>query len=654
MRSLLLPALLLLAGALPAAAASTPFDPSGTLLVGSEKQPSLGKTPLSLHLGADGTAAASLVDPTAVAIGWTGTWTFEDGLLSVDLEPLGNQGDPVLVELLMKGSGSGKGTVIRLGTESVVVTQAKVKAAFPPRKAKGWTAWVPRLRDDGSTAAGSFRGTLVLRNLAPVPAKKVKPLKLVLRAATPAGLPGDPLALEILPGAAVRLEGGLLPPLPSGVDGSVLQVLVTGGKDLDPATLQILAFEEVLRGPSEGAVSGAAVEVRWVRRLKGKELASRETAPLAAPWFRDDGGAGPLPRDARLVLRDLSPFTGDAAPGTVRVSVRGLDGVEVASSLVELRRGEAVEVRPLDLLDGPGDLPGGEGSLRVTAADGSDLPRDVVGTALLGTVASAGVPAAPLSLAVGHPERAGRSARLAVPYLLAPDDGLSECRIEVLSLSGSVVDLPVEVLALDGTLLHAATVPVPAGGTVRVDPASLGMDLAGLPGGEGQVVVGGSGGLPVDRFLAHGETRLAGSPDTFFTSPVRFESAHGAGEPLRIDALDLREKQGSGGGLQDAWVFVRNGGDAPLDLVALLFLEDGVPLGSSPGVEVTVPAGASVRVSAETLLTLAGAPLGPLPDSFRGCLVLRGSAAGPVAASEVQVLYGVEDTGGFAAPAPIR
>jgi hypothetical protein len=438
------------------------------------------------------------------------------------------------------------------------------------------------------------------------------------------------------------------------VEPPAVQVTVTGGKGFGPAAVEILAFEEVLKGTVQTALSGAPVPVAWARRLTPGELGSRRRAPLLAPWFRDDGGAGTLPRDARLVLRDLSPFTGDAAPGSVRVSVRTLAGAEVASAEVDLPRGAAVEVRPRDLLASPGDLPDGEGRLLVTEAGGGDLPLGLLAAALPGTATSGATPVAPLFHAVGQPGDSDRSARLAAPYLLAPGDGSGECRIRVGSLAADPLEVPVEVRSLEGGLLHASTVTLPAGGTVRVDPAALGMDLSLLPGGEGQLTVGGAGGIPVRRFVVHGETRLAGTPDTFFTAPVLFESAHGAGDPFRVDLLDAEETPGSGAGSRDAWLFLRNGGAAALDLVFRAFLDDDAPLGSPEGVPVSVPAGASLRLSVEDLLAEAGVPLSPDPAVFRGTVSLAGTATGPLAATAVQVRRSLEDTGGRVAPAPIR
>lgn len=647
-----LPILLAAAAALsglPAARAAEPFDPSGTLLAGTEVLPDLGKSPVSLHLGADGSAAGSFLDPGGLAFGWTGTWSLDgEGALAVDLDPLEGVGDPIAVSLRLSSAGSGKGTVTR-DSGTPLVTPLKVKPVHPLPKARGWTALVPRMRDTGTVAAGEFRGTLLVRNLA-VPKRKPKPLVLRVFAVSPAGLPGTPATLSLLPGGTARLEGGSLPRLPPGMEEESFQIAVTGGKGFDPALVEIQAIEEVLRG-SDPAVptAGTALPVRWVRGLPAAAAAKRERVPLLAPWFLDDGGAGALPRDAILVLRDMAPFSGGDPAGSVRVSVRTLAGTEVASEDVALPRGAAVEVRPLDLLASPGDLPGGEGQIRVTRTDGTGLPRDTVAAALLSTATSSSVPAAVLSLAVGHPDPDGPSARIVLPWFLQPDDGVSGTRVLIQNLGDAPATLPVEVRALDGTLLASGSLPVAAGATVRADPAALGMDPGDLPGGEGQILLGLATGLPRTLFLAHAEMRLAGTPDALVALPAEFEFSPAAGESFRVGLLDAPESDGSDVGDSDAWLFLRNGGGTAAAVTARVLDATGAPIGSNPDVPFSIAPGESRRISIEEVLALAGAPVSPGDDGFRGTLEVTGTGPGPFSARGVRVRYGPD---GEVLPAP--
>jgi len=642
--AMLLPAVAA-AGAL---AAKEPLDPAGALLVGKEKQRGFGRTPVSLHLAPDGTAAGSFVDPSALAIAWTGNWTVDLGTLTVDLVPIFGSGDPIRCDLRLTPSKA-VGTITRLAADPIV-SRTKLKLVHPPRRPKGWTAVTARVRDTGGTAAGDFRGTVILRNLAP-PGKK--PLRVTVQVVGDGGMPGLPQERVLAPGEMIRFDGGAIPALPIGIARPAFQIVFSGKKGFDPGNVEILAYEEALRGPFEPSTSGAALPVHWVRALKRKELAQRETAALAAPWFRDDGGSGALPRATRLVLRDLSPFTGDAPAGAVRVSVRDLAGVEVGAGLLPLPRGAAAEVRLLDLVSDPGDLPGGEGQVRVTAAGGGGLPRGAVSAVLVGTVTQSSVPVSSVTAPLRHPAPAGASAPIAFPLVRATADGSAEARLRLLSLAPDARVVPVEVRALDGTLLHGADVAVAPGETARVDPEALGMDLADLPGGEGQVIVGAGAGLPTDLFLAQGELREAGAPDTFFSLPAEFETPRAPGEPVRLDLLDALETTGSDPGDRDAFLAVRNGGAEDAQLTLRGFGDTGVPLPGELSAPVTVPAGASVRISVEQALILLGIPVDP-GGSFRGCLVLEGTAGGPLSATAIQYRFSVNARGGLALPVAIR
>ncbi len=654
------PAALLVAAAaalfgLPAARAAEPFDPSGTLLEGTEVLSGIGESGVAIHFAADGTAAGSFGDPFGLARDWSGIWLLDvSGELDVLLNPVGEESaDFITVRLRMSASGKGKGTVIRNQAPESSSSPVKVRVVFPAPKPKGWTAVVPRMRDTGAVAAGEFRGTLVVRNLAP-PGRKPRPLALAVRAVGMGGLPGAPVPLSLLPGATARLAGGALPRLPPGMEEEAFQVVVTGGPGFDPAVVEILAVEEVLRGSgAETPSCGTALPVRWARALPRKQAASRDAAPLAAPWFRDDGGAGALPRDAVLVLRDLAPFDGGAPAGSVRVSVRTLAGAEVASASVPLPRGAAVEVRPRDLLEVPGDLPGGEGQVRVTREDGSGLPRGSVAAALLSTAVSSDLPAGTLSLALGQPDPEGPASRIVVPWFRLPDDGTSEMRLWVQNFGGAPMALPVAVLALDGTPLYSGSVPLGPGETARADPAALGLDPSNLPGGEGQLVLGPAGGLPRHLYLAHAEIRLQGTPDAHFALPAGFEAASADGAPFRVDLLDAAETAGSSPGDADAWLFVRNGGEGALSLTARVLDDAGAAVGSAPDVALVVAPGESRRISVEEALALAGAPLSG-DASYRGPVEVLGTGPGPLAAAGARFLYGAAFPGGAALPAPIR
>jgi hypothetical protein len=642
-----LAALAALAAATPARAAAEPFDPSaGALLVGKERQPGRGKTPISLHLGADGGAAAALVDPNPQAVGWIGSWTLEDGELTVDLLPAFGSGDPITVTLLLTPKG-GRGTVLRGGAEPVE-GPVSVRVLWPVLKPRGWTAVVPRLRDTGGADAGDIRGSLAIRSLA-LPSKKRRPLRLKAIAISPEGMPGVPSGIEVPAGETRRLEGDALPVFPVGADQDAFQVAVTGGRGFDPVQSDVLAVEEVLRGAVDPSASGTSLPVAWARPFSRKDLEDRETAPLAVPYFRDDGGAGALPRDAVLVLRDLSIVTGDPAPGEARISIRTLDGAEVASSVVTIPRGGSVEVVPLDLLADPGDLPGGEGQIRVTDAGGLDLRQGVLACAMVSTVYSSGVPVASLSPVVGSPEPGGRAARLAAPWVYALSGGGASTRISVTSLSPPARSLPVSVLRLDGTSVFTSAVTLDPGHTVRIDPEALGMNLALLTGGEGQVVAGPQGGLPVEQLMADAETSVAGSPDTFFSWRVLFETGSATGAAVRVSLSDAGDTPGSEAGDLDAWLLLRNGGAASASFEIRAALEDGVPLGSGAA-PVNVAAGVSRRMTVEEALGLLGLPAG----DFRGSLDLFVTAGGPLAVHGMQLRRGAGSFGGHAAPVSVR
>ena len=651
-RAVLRAAAALLLGALAATAVSgaEPLDPAGALLVGKERQKGFGRTLVSLHLAPGGAAAGSFIDPQALAIAWTGTWTEDLGLLTVDLDPILGMGDPIRCDLRLTPAGA-VGTVTRLTAGGEIVSSVRLKGVHPPRRPRGWTAVVPRVRDTGGNQAGDLRGTVILRNLAPAGRK---PLRTTVQVVGDDGLPGLPQERLVAPGEAVRFDGASIPPLPVGADRDAVGLVFTGrGKGFDPALVEILAYEEVLRGPFEPSTSGAALPVHWVRAQTRKQLLLREKAPLAAAWFQDDDGAGALPRDTRLVVRSLSPFTGDPAIGAVLVTVRTTSGVTAASAVVPLPRGAAAEVRPLDLLDDPGDLPGGEGQVIVTMVDGTGLPRGAVAAFLVGTVTSSSVPIASVAAPLAHPEPPGRSAVLAFPLVRAPADASAVARLRVINLDSAVRVVPVEVRALDGTLLHGADVAVDPGFTSRVDPEALGMDLALLGGAEAQVLVGGPSGLPTDLVLGQGEVRESGAPDTFFSLPAAFESARTAGTPVRLDLLDALETTGSDPGDRDSFLAIRNGGAVDAALTLRGFGDDGVPLPGDLSTPVTVLAGTTVKISVEQALILLGIPVDP-GGTYRGCIVLEGTAGGPLAATAVQFRFSANARGGVALPVSIR
>jgi hypothetical protein len=628
-----------------------PFDPAGTLLVGKETQPGLGKTPVSLHLGADGSAAAALVDPQALAVAWAGTWTVQAGVLELDLDTVIGMPAPVTISLDLK-TRTAVGTITRAGSPPVV-TKVKVKVRLPVAKAKGWTAVVPRLRQTGGTAAGDLQSTVVVRNLAPAGGKP-RPLRFTAVTAGASGLPGTPVEFQVLPGASLRLDAGTMPPLPPGIAETARHLHLRGKKGFDPSLVEVQAFEDALRGPFEPATSGTPLPVHWAKALSKKERAARDAPPLAAPWFRDDGGQGTLPREAALALRDLAPFTGDPPTLSVRVSVRTLDGVEVASSEVPLPRGGAATIRPVDLLGSPGDLPGGEGQVHVTGSSGANLPRGLVAGVLSSTVRQAGVPVAALASGLRHPEPPGRSAPLSVPYLLVPADGSASARVSVLSVVQAPIVLQVLVRGLDGTQLHSATVPLDPGKTVRVDPEAVGANLAQLPGGECQVVVGLGAGISTSAFLADGENRISGAPDTFFPGPVGFESAYAPGDPFRVDLLDVQDTLGSDPGDRDAWLLVRNGGTGPAALEVLVHGPDGLPVNASPPLALAVAPGESFRLAVEDALALLGSPLDPGPVPFVGILEVRGTAGGPLSVQGLQYRRSANARGGRVAVPTLR
>jgi hypothetical protein len=567
----------------------------------------------------------------------------------VDLVPVVGSGDPITCALVRTRSGA-VGTVTRAGA-TPVTTRVRLKGVHPPRRRRGWTAVVPFLRDTGGTAAGDFRAAVIVRSLVTRGRKRVP---VTIQVVADNGLPGLPVHRTLAPGEVLRLEGPSLPTLPPGTERDAIQILISGKGAFRPDLFEVLAYEEVLRGPTEPSTSGTPLPVRWVRPLKRAELAARATAALAAPRLLDDGGAGTLPRETLLVLRDLAPFTGDAPAGTVRVSVRTLAGAEVGSGLVDLPRGAAATVRPLDLLLDPGDLPGGEGQVRVTAADGTPLPRDSVVGLLAAVVREAGTPVASLAFPLLSPEPPGRAARISFPFVHAPDDGSASARLHVLSLAPDARLLGVTVHDLDGNLLHGTDVPIAAGAAVRVDPEAVGADLAAIPAGECQVVVGeGTAGLDASLFVAQAEGREAGTPDTFFPGPAGFESPHAAGDPVRLDLLDARETLGSDPGDRDAWIFVRNGGASDAALSLRAFDGEGLPLVVGASVPLAVAPGESLFVSVEQALSLLGVPVDAGLD-YRGCLSLEGTAGGPLSAIAIQLRRSANAVGGHALPVGLR
>ncbi|MHC4924892.1 MAG: hypothetical protein ACYTG4_12605, partial [Planctomycetota bacterium] len=500
-----------LASAVPAHAAKAPFDPAGVILSGTEKNAAIGKLPLALHLAAGGEAAADIADLEGFASGFTGTWTFEDNVLTVELEPGAEEGSPVTVTLTMKGSGKGKGTMVRGAGEPAPV---KVKQLFPGRKAKGFTAVIPRLRHTGTTGAGAVRATVVIRN-ATVPKKKPKPLTIDMRVLTPDGLPGFLRTVEVLPGETVVLDGGELPGHLLGVESETNQYLLTARKKkgFDPASIEILAYEETLRN-LDPSTSGTAVPVHWVAPLKKKALALRDAAPMVAPWFHDEGGGGGLRRAATLVLRDLSPHSGEPDLGSVLVSLFAVDGEPIGSGEVELSRGAAVSVSPWNLLDQPGDFSEVEGWLTVTAVGGGGIDRGRLSAHLDAPVADNGVVIASVVLPVEPLAPAGTTATLVAPWILVPEGGSASTALRVTNTDDATLNVPVRVLAPDGTTLHNTTVMVPAGEMRRVDPATVGMDLELLEDHDGraQVLLGADGGLPLDTLAFYGEVVQQGDP----------------------------------------------------------------------------------------------------------------------------------------------
>ncbi len=625
------------------------------MLEGVEKHPDLGKAPVTFHLGADGSVAASVIDPSATAFGWTGTWTMVDGLLEMTVPGPSELADDLRVSLRLNPKGSGKGTMERDGFASTT-SSLKVKATYPGKKAKGWTALVPRLRNGFSTAAGEFRSTVALRRVdTPTKKKQFRPMSLLVRTLSEGGLPGLPAPVLLPPGGTVVLSAASLPPLPPGVAAGALQVEISGGKDFVPESVVVTAVEETLRG-TDPAANGAAAPVHWVKALRRREAASLARAPLAAAHFLDDGGAGGTPRETLLVLRDLAPLAGLPPTGSVRVAVLDPAGAEVGAATVALPPRAAVSVRVRDLAGSPGDLPGGEGQVRVTAPDGSGLPRGTVGAVLAGTVRSGPTAVTSTFAAVEAPEEGVSTERLALPYLYLPDDdGATVVRVQVANLTSGSIDLPVSVLGLDGTVLHADLVTAAGGASVRVDPDALGVDRGDLPDGECQIVVGGFASLPADALVGRAEVRLAGDPATVFGAALRFERASAAGAGVVFHAPDVTEAQGGAAGSRDALVVLRNAGDAPRDVTVRAILPDGTPL--VPGtVTVTVPAGAAARLSAETLLALLGAPVDPLPAVFRGAFTLSAAEGDGAAWTAVGIAlrYSANAVGGYDLPVERR
>jgi hypothetical protein len=633
-----------------ASGAAAPFDPRGVLLEGTEKHDVLGKAPVILHLGADGSAVAEVLDPFALANAWAGTWTFDGGVLEAVLPPVGGIGDVLTFSLAVKSNGAGKGSLVR-SSEGGDGSTLKVKQTFPALKPRGWTTLVPHVRSVTAQDVSDHRSTVVLRRLdAPSPvAKKNKPLVLLLRPVTAEGLPGRTSSVSLLPGETLRLEGLQLPPPPLAAPAGPWSLVVTGPKTFSPSLVSITAVEVALRTP-DPAHNGGVVGVRSVLALKKKQLSELDSVPLVAPWFQDDGGVGALPRRVDLVLMDLSRAMGLPARSAVRVRVLDPSGQEVASTEVALAPAGSTVVRPLDLLDAPGDLPGGVGQLRVEAVGGGGLPRGSVVAELVTTVTSSGVPVSSARLPVAAPERAGRTAFLAAPRVLAPQDGSASTRLVATWLGTSATTLDVTILDPDGVEVHTALVSANPGQAVSLDPASLGATLSLLPGGEAQVVVGSGSGLPVEHLVAMLEVRRDGSPDTLFPAAVHFEPGPSLAGVRRVHCPDLISTQGTDPGDRFAILALRNGDSSDLAVRVRAFDATGASVGLQNAL-LTLPAGAAPRLSFEELLSLTGVTLGVDLPEFRGGLVFEvDDADAPFTVDATQVFRSAGSTGGHSAP----
>lgn len=618
---------------------------------GTEKHPSLGKAPVTLHLGTDGTAVATVLDPTALAFGWVGAWIDDgSGSVTVDLDPVGGQGDSLIFDLQVKGSGRAKGTLART-SDTAGSSSLKLKSTYPARKAKGWSVVVPHLRTGFETAAGSFRTTLSLRRLDPPgsSAKKNRPVDLSVRAVSAGGLPGVPGTVSLAPGESVRLAGAQIPMPPAGLPGGAYQLEITGPKTFAPEGFSIAAVEETLRG-SDPAADGGAVGVRWLRALKKKEAASLDAAPLVGAWFRDDDGAGPLPRSVSVILRDVSPAMGLPGRESVRVAILDLAGTTVATSIVDLPRGAAVEVPVRDVLDGA-FLSGGEGQVRVTDASGDPLPRDTVAGELVTTVTASAVPVSEARVPLVQPEAAGRSARLVAALVPAPGDGSTTSTLRVLWLGDAATNLPVKVIDPDGNVLLDGVVPVQPGAVARADPLFLGAGGSEFPTDRLTVILGDTAGLPVDRLVAYREIRRDGDPDTLFADLPRFPSPPAGTGGTALHLADLQATQGSDPGDLSATVAMANATAGDVTVRARAFV-GSTPVGSQDAVLV-VAAGTAPRFSLETLLALMGAPVAD--DPFRGDLRLdvEEGAVPPVVEAE-QHRFTVDTVGGHPVPVEIR
>jgi hypothetical protein len=149
--------------------------------------------------------------------------------------------------------------------------------------------------------------------------------------------------------------------------------------------------------------------------------------------------------------------------------------------------------------------------------------------------------------------------------------------------------------------------------------------------------------------MADAETSVAGSPDTFFSWRVLFETGSATGAAVRVSLSDAGDTPGSEAGDLDAWLLLRNGGAASASFEIRAALEDGVPLGSGAA-PVNVAAGVSRRMTVEEALGLLGLPAG----DFRGSLDLFVTAGGPLAVHGMQLRRGAGSFGGHAAPVSVR